>query len=145
MQTFLIDINQFYYIISPYIISLQKKMRVLVLGASTNEERYSNLAVKRLKKYGHEVIAVGNKKGEIEDIPIIVNPTADSVKPIDTISLYIGPQNQKQWEDFIISVNPKRIIFNPGTENAEFENKLSKLGIEVVEYCTLMLLQSGQF
>ena len=145
MQTFLIDINQFFYIISPYIISLQKKMRVLVLGASTNEERYSNLAVKRLKKYGHEVIAVGNKKGEIEDIPIIVNPTADSVKPIDTISLYIGPQNQKQWEDFIISVNPKRIIFNPGTENAEFENKLSKLGIEVVEYCTLMLLQSGQF
>lgn len=120
-------------------------MRVLVLGASTNEERYSNLAVKRLKKYGHEVIAVGNKTGEIEDIPIIVNPTADSVKPIDTISLYIGPQNQKQWEDFIISVNPKRIIFNPGTENAEFENKLSKLGIEVVEYCTLMLLQSGQF
>jgi len=145
MQTFLIDINQFYYIISPYIISLQKKMRVLVLGASTNEERYSNLAVKRLKNYGHEVIAVGNKTGEIEDIPIIVNPTADSVKPIDTISLYIGPQNQKQWEDFIISVNPKRIIFNPGTENAEFENKLSKLGIEVVEYCTLMLLQSGQF
>lgn len=141
----MIDINQFYYIISPYIISLQKKMRVLVLGASTNEERYSNLAVKRLKNYGHEVIAVGNKTGEIEDIPIIVNPTADSVKPIDTISLYIGPQNQKQWEDFIISVNPKRIIFNPGTENAEFENKLSKLGIEVVEYCTLMLLQSGQF
>jgi len=141
----LIDINQFFYIISPYIISLQKKMRVLVLGASTNEERYSNLAVKRLKNYGHEVIAVGNKKGEIEDIPIIVNPTADSVKPIDTISLYIGPQNQEQWEDFIISVNPKRIIFNPGTENAEFENKLSKLGIEVVEYCTLMLLQSGQF
>ena len=141
----MIDINQFFYIISPYIISLQKKMRVLVLGASTNEERYSNLAVKRLKNYGHEVIAVGNKKGEIEDIPIIVNPTADSVKPIDTISLYIGPQNQEQWEDFIISVNPKRIIFNPGTENAEFENKLSKLGIEVVEYCTLMLLQSGQF
>ncbi|MDD3629643.1 MAG: CoA-binding protein [Bacteroidales bacterium] len=120
-------------------------MRVLVLGASTNEERYSNLAVKRLKNHGHEVIAVGNKTGEIEDIPIIVNPTADSVKPIDTITLYLGPRNQKQWEDFIISINPKRIIFNPGTESAEFENKLSKLGIEVVEYCTLMLLQSGQF
>lgn len=120
-------------------------MRVLVLGASTNEERYSNLAVKRLKNYGHQVIAIGNKAGEIEDIPIIVNPTADSVKPIDTISLYIGPQHQKKWEDFIISINPQRIIFNPGTENAEFENKLSKLGIEIVEYCTLMLLKSGQF
>lgn len=120
---------------------MQKK--TVVLGASQNEERYSNLAVKKLVAHNHPVIAIGNKEGIINDIKIIKdNP---SLKDVDTVTLYLNPENQKPYYDYILSLNPKRIIFNPGTENDELENLAAAKGIKTMEACTLVLLSTNQY
>ena len=120
---------------------MQKK--TVVLGASQNEERYSNLAVKKLVAHNHPVIAIGNKEGKINDIKIIKdNP---SLKDVDTVTLYLNPENQKPYYDYILSLNPKRIIFNPGTENDELENLAAAKGIKTMEACTLVLLSTNQY
>ena len=120
---------------------MQKK--TVVLGASQNEERYSNLAVKKLIAHNHPVIAIGNKEGIINDIKIIKdNP---SLKDVDTVTLYLNPENQKPYYDYILSLNPKRIIFNPGTENDELENLAAAKGIKTMEACTLVLLSTNQY
>ena len=120
---------------------MQKK--TVVLGASQNEERYSNLAVKKLVAHNHPVIAIGNKEGKINDIKIIKdNP---SLKDVDTVTLYLNPENQKPYYDYILSLNPKRIIFNPGTKNDELENLAAAKGIKTMEACTLVLLSTNQY
>lgn len=117
--------------------------KVLVLGASLKENRYSNMAVKLLLQYGHQVIAVGNKKGEIENTPIVTE--THGIVEIDTVTLYLNPQNQEPYKTFLIKLKPKRIIFNPGTENPAFEEELSSKGIRAEEACTLVLLRTNQF
>ena len=120
---------------------MQKK--TVVLGASQNEERYSNLAVKKLVAHNHPVIAIGNKEGIINDIKIIKdNP---SLKDVDTVTLYLNHENQKPYYDYILSLNPKRIIFNPGTENDELERLAAAKGIKTMEACTLVLLSTNQY
>lgn len=118
-------------------------MKVLVLGASENTERYSNKAIKMLKSYGHEVQAVGNKPGNVDGI-LIKNdfPTDNN---IDTLTLYLNPANQKPYYDKIIKLHPPRVIFNPGTENEELSLLLNQNKIETEEACTLVLLSTGQF
>ena len=91
--------------------------KTLVLGASPNPDRYSFLAVNKLANYGHSVVPVGIKKGKIQDMEIINENVA--VEDLDTVTLYLNPTNQKPYYDYILSLNPKRIIFNPGTENRE--------------------------
>lgn len=120
---------------------MQKK--TVVLGASQNEERYSNMAVKKLVAHNHPVTAIGNKEGIINNINIIKeNPFLNDV---DTVTLYLNPENQKPYYDYILSLNPKRIIFNPGTENDELESLAAAKGIKTMEACTLVLLSTNQY
>ena len=115
----------------------------LVLGASTNEERYSYLAVRQLRKHNHSVVAIGNKKGAIGDVSIITE--TPFIENIDTVTLYLKPENQVEYYNYIFSLNPKRIIFNPGTENDELFDRSIKNGIEAIEACTLVMLSTNQY
>jgi len=116
--------------------------RTLVLGASTNPNRYSNKAIFMLKEKGHEVVAVGNKTGITHNISISKDISVDN---IDTVTMYLGKKNQAPYYEAIISIKPKRIIFNPGTKNVELEEIALKNGIEVVEACTLVMLSIGNY
>ena len=119
------------------------KNKTLVLGASEKPDRYSNMAILKLLNYGHEVVAVGNKVGMVKTIPIVKE--AISNPDIDTVTMYLNPQNQKPYYDYILSLHPRRIIFNPGTENTELERMAAKKGIDTIEACTLVLLGTGQY
>jgi predicted CoA-binding protein len=115
----------------------------LVIGASTNPNRYSNIVTLRLRQDKHDVLLFGQKSGEIDGIPIETTWNPDW--NVDTITLYLGPQNQSPYYEKIIALKPKRVIFNPGTENQEFESMLSDNGIECEIACTLVLLSLGQY
>jgi len=117
--------------------------KTLVIGASLNENRYSNMAIRSLRAKQYPVVAYGLKKGKVLDVDIETERI--DFKDIDTVSMYVNPQRQVDLYDYILSLNPRRIIFNPGTENSEFEQKAKEKGIEVYEYCTLVLLSTGQF
>ncbi|MBL7913217.1 MAG: CoA-binding protein [Bacteroidia bacterium] len=117
--------------------------KTIVIGASENPERYAFKAMTSLKKHGHEVIGLGLKEGEVAGARILTGKPA--LKDIDTVTLYIGPPRQAEWMDYLIGLRPKRIIFNPGTENAEFVSKASNNGIECIEACTLVMLSIGNF
>lgn len=113
--------------------------KTLVLGASPNPARYAYAAVEQLAVHGHEVIPIGQRKGEIAGLPIINEPPA--VEGVDTITLYLSPENQRPYYDYILhEIRPKRLIFNPGTENAELARKAREVGIEVEMACTLVML-----
>lgn len=117
--------------------------KTLVIGASENTLRYSNIAIHRLIEKGHEVLAVGLKPGSVSGIPIVTGqPDFDNV---DTVSLYVGPKNQENLIEYVVSLQPNRVIFNPGTENTYFEERLMEEGVEVLEACTLVMLSTGQF
>ncbi|MCX6281147.1 MAG: CoA-binding protein [Bacteroidetes bacterium] len=114
--------------------------KTLVLGASTNPERYSYLAVKKLLKYEFPVCAIGLREGEIDGVKI-EKPGTD-FDQIHTVTMYVGPKNQLDYYDYIIRLQPKRVIFNPGTQNVEFEKKLRDAGIHVTHACTLIMLSN---
>lgn len=122
---------------------MKNSKKVLVLGASSNTERYSFMATSLLKSKGHQVFAIGNKKGLIDTINIVVETTP--FEDIHTVTLYLSAKNQLPYYDYIIGLNPKRVIFNPGTENPELEKLLSKNNIPFEESCTLVLLSTNQF
>lgn len=115
----------------------------LVLGASENPQRYSYLAVNRLQAHGHPVVAIGKKEGKIGSVPIITNHPA--LQNVDTVTLYLSPQHQKEYYNYILQLHPRRILFNPGAENEELYELARKNGIQPVEACTLVLLSTGQF
>ena len=117
--------------------------KTLVIGASPNPQRYAHKATIKLKAYGHEVIPLGIKDGVINGIKIIKG--FPEIEHVDTITLYIGPKNQPPYYDYILGINPKRIIFNPGTENKELFEMAQTNGIEVVEGCTLVMLSFGEY
>lgn len=117
--------------------------KTLVLGATPNPERYAYLATMRLTQYGHEVVPVGVRSGTIEGIPILVDKP--DIEGVDTITLYLGPARQPEYYDYIFSLLPKRIIFNPGAENAELRQLAEAKGIETVEGCTLVMLSLGSY
>jgi hypothetical protein len=121
--------------------TLNKK--TLVLGATPNPGRYANLAANRLVRSGHSIVNVGLKKGEVAGVPIEQPQTIHN--DIDTITLYVGPQHQPELYDYIMDTHPKRIIFNPGTENSELRNMANEKGIETEYACTLVLLSIGQY
>ena len=115
----------------------------LVLGASDNPSRYSNMAVQKLRAYGHPVNAIGRKKTIVGDVQVDVDHIP--YQNIDTVTLYLNPQNQKQYYDYIMQISPRRIIFNPGAENPELEQLAKAKGIEILEACTLVMLSTGQY
>lgn len=117
--------------------------KTLVLGASENPTRYSNMAINRLRSHGHEVVALGKKAGKIADVT--VSTEKNEQKDIDTVTLYLNPVHQRQYYDYILSLHPKRVIFNPGAENDELYDLVKANGIQPVEACTLVLLSTGQF
>ena len=121
---------------------MQQK-KTLVLGVSLKPHRYSNKAVIKLLHHQVPVVAVGLREGFIEDIKI--EKPFPEFQDIHTISLYIGPKNQLTYLDYILKINPARVIFNPGTENSEIEATLVLNGIEVVENCMLVMLSKGEF
>lgn len=117
--------------------------KTLILGATTNPSRYAYLAAQRLTAHGHPIVNVGIKTGEVAGQPIEKPETIHS--DIDTITLYLSPDNQKAYYDYILNTNPKRIIFNPGTENQELEQLAEAKGIKTEEACTLVLLSTNQY
>ena len=115
----------------------------IVLGASENPERYSNKACLMLQKHNHSVFPIGIKEGKIGNS--VISTSRTPLQNIDTITLYIGPKNQAEWLDFIIQCKPKRVVFNPGTENEIMQKQIASQGIEVVEACTLVMLSIGNY
>lgn len=117
--------------------------KTVVIGASENPERYAYKATVSLTKHGHTAIPVGLKEGTIDGITILTQqPVIDNV---DTVTLYVGPKNQPAWYSYILSLQPKRIVFNPGTENPELEKMAQDKGIETIEACTLVMLSVGNY
>lgn len=119
--------------------------KTVVIGASENPGRYSQMAILSLQKHGHEVIPVGLKEGTFNGIPILSLKSKKEINQVDTLTLYVGPQHQPAWFDYILSLQPKRVILNPGTENPELEQLLNKNGINFLHACTLVMLATGQY
>lgn len=117
--------------------------KTLVLGASENPDRYSNMAINKLRSHGHDVVAIGNRAGKVKDVNI--SKEKEAFENIDTVTFYLSKANQAEYEDYILSLHPERIIFNPGAENAAFAQKAQQQGIKTMEACTLVLLTTGQF
>jgi len=117
--------------------------KTIVIGASANPERYAYKATMALQKHGHEVIPIGIKEGAINGQEILLGKP--DIKNVDTVTLYVGPKNQGGWYDYIIGLKPKRVVFNPGAENPEFEQLLRDNNIEALEACTLVMLSIGNY
>ncbi|MCH7525756.1 MAG: CoA-binding protein [Bacteroidetes bacterium] len=117
--------------------------KTLVLGASLNPDRYSNMAIERLVNNGLEVVAYGLKEGEVSGINI--NTDLKHCQDIDTVTIYVNPKRQKDFYNYIVSLHPKRVIFNPGTENTELYQILEKNNIDFEVACTLTLLATNQY
>ena len=122
---------------------MNESKKTLVLGASDNPSRYSYLAVNRLRSHGHPVIAIGKKNAMVADVPI--EKEKKDWKDVDTVTLYLNPTHQQQYYDYILSLKPKRIIFNPGAENDELADLAIKNRITPIEACTLVLLSTNQY
>ena len=122
---------------------MKSNKKTLVFGASLNPSRYSNIAIHRLKRYEHEVIAFGLREGSVAGVNIQTEliPFTD----VDTITLYMNAKRQEPFYDYLISLQPKRIIFNPGTENPEFFKRLKAANIQYEAACTLVLLGTNQY
>lgn len=116
----------------------------LVLGATTNPSRYAHIATRRLLANGYSVVLVGIREGSVEGIPIRLGQP-DMEEKIDTVTLYVGPQHQPGYYDFLLALSPRRIIFNPGTENPELMRLAQEKGIETELACTLVLLSTGSY
>ena len=122
---------------------LHSHMKTLVVGVSPGADRYANMAVRRLKAAGHEVVALGLRAGEADGVPILTG--TPQLHGVHTISLYINPARQEPLIDYFLSLTPSRIIFNPGTENADFATRVEAAGIEATHGCTLVMLGTDQF
>ena len=122
---------------------MNESKKTRVLGASDNPSRYSYLAINRLRSHGHPVVAIGKKNAMVADVPI--EKEKKDWKDVDTITLYLNPTHQQQYYDYILSLKPKRVIFNPGAENDELAELAIKNGITPIEACTLVLLSTNQY
>jgi len=122
---------------------MKSSLKTLILGASTNPQRFSYLALKDLLTYGHPVIAVGKSGGQVEDVLISREPIW--TPGVDTVTLYLNPTHQKAFYDYIISLKPRRIIFNPGAENHELASLAKANDIQPINACTLVMLRTGQY
>jgi hypothetical protein len=122
---------------------MNEKKKTLVLGASDNPARYSFLAIHRLRSMGHPVVAIGKRQMMVKDVP--VENGKKKFENIHTITFYLNTLHQYEYYDYVLSLKPQRIIFNPGAENAELAERAKQNGIEVQNACTLVLLSTGQY
>jgi predicted CoA-binding protein len=116
---------------------------MLVLGAAENPDRFSCKAVKSLDKNGYDVVAVGFRPGFIRDIEILTGKP--EISDVDTVLLYLGAKKQAEFYDYILSLKPGRVIFNPGAENPELQDILKENGIDVLVDCALIMINTGAF
>jgi uncharacterized protein len=124
---------------------MNNNKKTVLLGATPNPARYAFLAAKMMKEREVPFVPVGIKTGEVSGETILDLKEKPAISDVDTITLYLGPQSQKEWYDYILSLKPKRIIFNPGSENPELMEIAQSKNIEVMPACSLVLLSSGQF
>lgn len=122
---------------------MAQSKKTVVLGASSNPARYSYLALRKLTAHNHPVIAIGKKQGQVDDVMIQKDHVVEG--GVDTVTLYLNPKNQVEYYDYILSLQPRRIIFNPGTENEELIQKAKENNIEPFIGCTLVMLSTGQY
>jgi len=116
---------------------------IVVLGASPNPDRFSYKAVKRLTSNHYQVVAIGKRKGMIGDVPIINGQP--EIKDVHSVLMYLAPYHQGEIFEYVVSLRPKRVIFNPGTESPEFEEWLESYNIEIVRDCSLVMMATGRF
>lgn len=135
--------NLFDYFCKIDLQKMIKNKKTLVLGASTKPARYSFLAIEKLVNKGHSVLAIGQNAGEVAGIKI--QTKAIPLKNIDTVTLYLNPLRQREYYNYIVETQPKRVIFNPGTENPEFYQLLKLNDIKVEIGCTLVMLATNQY
>lgn len=119
------------------------KNKTLVIGASENPQRYSFMAINRLLEAHHNVRAIANRSGVVKHV--VFEREHILFDDIDTVTLYVNPTIQLLYKNYILQLKPRRVIFNPGTENEDFENELRANGIESIEACTLVMLSTGQY
>lgn len=119
--------------------------KTVIIGATINQGRYAFLAAQMLTEYQHDIVPVGIKEGSVFGKEILDIREKPHIEDVDTVTLYIGPQRQVDYIDYILSLKPRRIIFNPGTENEDFMTRAEERGVEVVVGCTLVMLRSRQF
>lgn len=119
--------------------------KTVIIGATTNPSRFAYLAAERLLEHRFEFIPVGIKKGYVFGKEILDLREQPEISDVDTITLYINPAHQREWYSYFTKLNPRRVIFNPGTENHELEKLLAERNIESLEACTLVMLGSGQY
>ncbi len=119
--------------------------KTVLVGATPNQSRYAYVAATMLAEYNFEAVLLGIHKGEINGNTILDIRQKPVIDDVDTITLYIGPRRQPEWYDYLLDLRPKRIIFNPGTENDEFKKLARQRGIETLEACTLVMLRSRQY
>lgn len=117
--------------------------RTLVLGASLKPVRYSHQAIEALRSHNHEVLAVGLRPGHVGDVPIETELPEE--REINTVTLYLGKERQKVYEEYLLMLKPARVVFNPGAENPELARKLEENGVETLEACTLVMLATHQY
>ncbi|MFN3489281.1 MAG: CoA-binding protein [Emticicia sp.] len=117
--------------------------KTLIIGASTDPSRYSFLAANKLVSYKYDIELLGIKEGIVAGKEI--NTEKENFEDIDTVTLYVNPKRQKEYFDYVADLKPRRVIFNPGTENPEFQSFLTEKGIEPIEACTLVMLSTGQY
>ena len=119
--------------------------KTAILGASNNPYRYAFRAAEMLREYGHAIVPLGIKRGEIGGEEILDIRKRPKIEDVDTITMYIRAARQREWHEYIVSLNPKRIIFNPGAENPELEQLAQQNGIDTLNACTLVMLSVGQY
>ena len=136
-------LNLFDYFCTIQLYKMIKNKKTLVLGASTKPARYAFMAIEKLVEKGHSVLAIGQNAGEVAGIKI--QTKAIPLKNIDTVTLYLNPARQRDYYNYIVEAQPKRVVFNPGTENPEFYQLLKLNDIKVEVACTLVLLSTNQY
>lgn len=124
---------------------MEDKNKTVIIGATPNPARYAYTAAQMLTRSGHAIVPLSIKKGSVAGEEIKDLREKPEISDVDTVTLYIGPQNQPEWYDYILSLSPRRIIFNPGTENEEFIRLARQKRIEPVLGCTLVMLQTGTY
>lgn len=119
------------------------KNKVVVIGASENPSRYSYICITRLVEKNYPVVAIGKRAGTVAGVAIVMGKP--EIANVHTVTIYLSLQNQASMEDYILSLSPKRIIFNPGAENRSFAERAERLGIATEEACTIVMLTIGAF
>lgn len=124
---------------------MKEMKKTAIIGATTNPARYAYLAAQMLNSHKIEFVPVGIRKGEVFGKEILDIRESPAIADVHTVTLYLGPANQKEYFSYILGLEPERIIFNPGTENEEFAKMARDRGIETEEACTLVMLRLGVF